>query len=150
MDIEVGDLHCPSKNFFLFFDANSLERQHSDQAHGKRTGSTIKAIAVVSLRQPEQQFAISHLICRRKYQGLNYFYSQKSFSPSAARPYCTKGGLGVNQPHWIHHYEPVIGFVYCREKRSSMAKQRTIFVILIFHMLKIYFRFSLQFWPLNT
>ena len=32
----VRSLHCPSKDFFPFFYANSLERQHSERAHGKR------------------------------------------------------------------------------------------------------------------
>ena len=38
----VHSLHCPSKNFFLFFDANSLDRQHSERAHGKRKVAQLK------------------------------------------------------------------------------------------------------------
>ena len=37
----VRSLHCPSKNFFFFFNANPLDRQHSQQVHGKRKGAQI-------------------------------------------------------------------------------------------------------------
>ena len=50
MDSEVSEFYCPSKIFFPFFDANSVERQHGDWAHGKRIGRTIETIAVYSLR----------------------------------------------------------------------------------------------------
>ena len=41
----VRSLECLSKNFFLFFDANSLDRQHSERAHG-----THKVTLVMSLQ----------------------------------------------------------------------------------------------------
>ena len=34
--------NCPSKNFFLFFDANSSDRQHREQVHGKRKVEQLK------------------------------------------------------------------------------------------------------------
>ena len=38
----VRSLHWPSKKVFLFFDANSLDRQHSERAHAKRKVSQLK------------------------------------------------------------------------------------------------------------
>ena len=45
----VRSLHCPSKNLFLFFDANSLERQHIERAHGKRKVAQLKRQRFLSL-----------------------------------------------------------------------------------------------------
>ena len=35
-------LHCPFQNFFLFFDANYLDRQKTERAHGKRKVAQLK------------------------------------------------------------------------------------------------------------
>ena len=45
----VLSLHCPFKNFFLFFDVNSLERHRSEQAYGKRKVAQLKGQQVLSL-----------------------------------------------------------------------------------------------------
>ena len=45
----VRSLHCPSKNFFFFFNANPLDRQHSQQVHGKRKGAQMKRQQFLSL-----------------------------------------------------------------------------------------------------
>ena len=45
----VCSLHCPSKNFFLFFNANSLERQHNERVHGKRKVAQLKRQQFLSL-----------------------------------------------------------------------------------------------------
>ena len=42
-------LHCPFKNFFLFFDANYLDRQHSKRAHGERKVAQQKRQQFISL-----------------------------------------------------------------------------------------------------
>ena len=45
----LTSLHCPSKNFLLFFDANSLEIQYSERAHGKRKVAQLKRQQFLSL-----------------------------------------------------------------------------------------------------
>ena len=45
----VRSLHCPSKNVFLFFDANISDRQHSEQGHGKRKVAQMKRQQFLSL-----------------------------------------------------------------------------------------------------
>ena len=49
MDSKVNELHSPSKNFFLFFDANSLERQHSKRTHDKPKVAQLKRQQFLSL-----------------------------------------------------------------------------------------------------
>ena len=38
----VRSFYCASKNFFLFFDANSLDRQYSERGHGNRKVAQFK------------------------------------------------------------------------------------------------------------
>ena len=46
----VWSAHCPSKNFFLLFDADSLDRQHSEWSPWQTKGSAIEMTAVYYLR----------------------------------------------------------------------------------------------------
>ena len=41
--------HCPFQNFFIFFDANSLDRQQSEQVHDKQMVAQLKRQQFLSL-----------------------------------------------------------------------------------------------------
>ena len=50
----VHSLHFPSKNLFLFFDANSLDRQHSERVRGQRKVAQLNldSVSRFTNRQP--------------------------------------------------------------------------------------------------
>ena len=52
----VRSLYYPSKNFFFFFHADSLERQQSERAYGKRKVEQLKRQQFHSLESQSMHY----------------------------------------------------------------------------------------------